>query len=380
MPQKKFRILAIDGGGIRGVISAKILERVREKIGQPLNEYFDLIAGTSTGSILAATLVRGEEPTELVKLYQDKGQKIFKTTFLREKVGYWLKQPKYSNEGLKEVLQEYFGKDTLLKDVREQSNNPNAKARLLILAYSTSQRYTNFFLSPFVDKDPWYANAKLWEVCLCSSAAPTFFPPYKFNEKDIVMSDDTPAPSESEFTFVDGGVAANNPSLGALVHTLDIEKLEGEKVKLEDISLLSIGTGRTTAPFKFNEVNGWGALGWAKRIPDVFMGGQFQITADLCAQLIRASNPNGYLRIQLDMNRSQGDSKDSKTRCNPYTKRHLNEDMDRAELSHVNDLIETTTAFLDCKDCYRKVDDNTTKESKEYSVDLAIEKFIEDNR
>lgn len=375
MPQKKFRILALDGGGIRGVISAKILERVREKIGQPLNEYFDLIAGTSTGSILAATLVRGEEPKELVKLYQDKGQKIFRTNAWRKNIGYWINQPKYSNEGLKEVLQEYFGKETLLKDVREQSQNSKAKARLLILAYSTSQRYTNFFLSPLVDKDPWYANAKLWEVCLCSSAAPTFFPPYIFNEKDIEPSEYTRSLSEREFSFVDGGVAANNPSLGALVHTLEIEKLEGQSIKIEDVSLLSIDTGRTTAPLKYNKVNGWGALGWATRIPDVFMGGQFQITADLCAQLIRSNNPNGYLRIQLDMNRPiQGSSPDSEERCNPYTNRYLDEAMDRADLAHVNDLIKTTAAFLNGTDRYCTIKD------EECSVERAIEHFIENNR
>lgn len=73
MAARKFRILALDGGGIRGVISAKILERVQEKIGQPLNEYFDLIAGTSTGSILAAGLVLGIRPEELINIYRKRG-------------------------------------------------------------------------------------------------------------------------------------------------------------------------------------------------------------------------------------------------------------------------------------------------------------------
>lgn len=74
MAARKFRILALDGGGIRGVISAKILERVQKKIGQPLNEYFDLIAGTSTGSILAAGLVLGKSPKELIDIYEKRGE------------------------------------------------------------------------------------------------------------------------------------------------------------------------------------------------------------------------------------------------------------------------------------------------------------------
>lgn len=93
-------------------------------------------------------------------------------------------RPKYSNEGLKKVLQDYCG-DMTLENLREESKklhpNSNPKARLLILAYSTTQRYTNFFLSPLVDKNPWYKNAKVWEFCLNYASAPTFFPPYKFN-------------------------------------------------------------------------------------------------------------------------------------------------------------------------------------------------------
>ena len=354
MADRKFRILALDGGGIRGVISAKILERVQEKIGQPLNEYFDLIAGTSTGSILAASIVLGKTPTELIDIYRNRGEEIFRASFFQRKISYWLNQPKYSNDGLKKVLKEYFiheDDDITIDNLREKSmiisrqENPNAnpKARLLILAYSTSQRYTSFFLSPIVDENPWYKYANLWEVCLSSASAPTFFPPYKFDlDRNSLQNIGTGSPAE--YTFVDGGVAANNPSLGALVHTLDIEKIDGEKIKLEDIALLSIGTGRTTEPLEFQEVNGWGALNWASHIPDVFMGGQFQITADLCSQLIRSVNPNGYLRIQLEMNNRYETRQGKRVRLdkneqvNAYTGQTLDEAMDRADKPHVDNI------------------------------------------
>ena len=381
MAKRKFRILALDGGGIRGAISAKILERVQEKIGQPLNEYFDLIAGTSTGSILAASLVLGKHPQELINIYETQGEQIFKTNFFRKNIGYWLKQPKYSNEGLKTVLKEHFGEITL-ENLREESKklypSSNPKAKLLILAYNTTQRYTNFFLSPLVDEKPWYQKAKLWEVCLSSSAAPTFFPPYKFD-----LFQDTSTESAGEYTFVDGGVAANNPSLAALVHALDTERIDGQHLNIEDISLLSIGTGRTTKPLEFDKVNSWGALNWASQIPEVFMGGQFQITADLCGQLIRSINPHGYLRIQFDMNQRYPDrQEDSQKRVrlpkdqqvNVYTGKYLDEAMDRADVQHVQNLIETTTAFLNSTNCYRKIDD------VECSVERAIENFIEANR
>lgn len=393
MANRKYRILALDGGGIRGVISAKILERVETKIKQitgnentKLNEYFDLIAGTSTGSILAASLVYGRNPTDLIGIYKDEGETIFKTNFLRKTVGYALKMPKFSNDGLKGVLQEYFkdknGQEISLKDLREVSKQEfpgsNPKARLLILAYSTTQRYTNFFLSPLVDEDPWYKEAKVWEVCLSSAAAPTFFPPYKFDLQPDEKPVETDSVVPAEYTFVDGGVAANNPALGALVHALSIEKLEGKKLNIEDISLLSIGTGRTTAPLEFQQVNGWGALNWALHIPDVFMGGQFQITADLCAQLIRSVNPNGYLRLQFELNRryeqQNGKTVRLKKPVNLYTEQPLDEAMDKGDRDHVETLENTTEAFLDSEIPYRVI-----SEQEKYTVDQAIEKFVRDN-
>ncbi len=112
------------------------------------------------------------------------------------------------------------------------------------------------------------------------------------------------------------------------------------------------------------------------------MGGQFQITADLCAQLISSINPHGYLRIQLEMNQRYDRQKGSKKlvrlpkdkQVNVYTKEYLDEAMDRADLQHVQNLIETTTAFLNSTNCYRKIDD------VECSVERAIENFIEANR
>lgn len=371
MAERKFRILALDGGGIRGVISATLLERVQQKIGQPLNEYFDLIAGTSTGSILATGLVLGIPIEDLIKIYRERGQEIFRSNFVRQNIGYWLNQPKYSNEGLKKVLKEYFGEIPLEK-VREESKkrfpDSNPKARLLILAYCTNQRCTDFFLSPFVDESPWYKEAKLWEICLSSASAPTFFPPYYF--------------SFSRDTYVDGGVAANNPSLGALVHTLDIERIDGQKIKLDQIALLSIGTGRTTQPLEFKEVNSWGALGWASHIPDVFMGGQFQITADLCRQLIDSVNPNGYLRLQFPLNQRYDHKQSGETvrlptseEVNAYTNEYIDEAIDRADIPHIDNLIKTATAFLD-----HPKNDYCTFDGVRCSTDQAIAKFIEVNR
>ena len=93
---KKFRILALDGGGIRGVVTARILEEVQELVGQPLNEYFDLIAGTSTGAIVAAGLAIGKTPKSLIEIYHKRGREIFKASWLRKKMAL-LHGSKYSS-------------------------------------------------------------------------------------------------------------------------------------------------------------------------------------------------------------------------------------------------------------------------------------------
>ncbi len=144
--------------------------------------------------------------------------------------------------------------------------------------------------------------------------------------------------------------------------------------------MLSIGTGRTTQSLEFKQVNRWGALGWASRIPDVFMGGQFQITADLCAQLIDSVNPNGYLRLQLAMNK-QYEQREGQTvrlakqeQVNAYTGEALDDAMDRADLSHIDNLIQATAQFLESDEDYCPFD------GVNCSVDQSIEQFIEANR
>jgi patatin-like phospholipase/acyl hydrolase len=109
-----FRILSFDGGGIRGVMSAAMLRVVEQQIGKPLNQYFDLIAGTSTGSILAAAVATGLKSQEIIDLYKQNGQRIFPYTSLcsRQRLGlvwqYGVSAPKYSDEGLNKVLQEQY--------------------------------------------------------------------------------------------------------------------------------------------------------------------------------------------------------------------------------------------------------------------------------
>jgi patatin-like phospholipase/acyl hydrolase len=397
-----FKILCLDGGGIRGVISARILQEVEQQLQKPLNQYFDLIAGTSTGSILAAGLAMGRKSEELVNIYLEDGLKIFpyqsrysykrlpgllkyKFSTLKDAVqgiykdasttkslrisqlrqqqllSLFKQTPKFFHDGLIEVLKTQIG-DIKIKDIKD--------TKLLILAYDTFYRNTTFFTSHHEEAHRWYDDMELWKICVSSSSAPTFFPPYEFRWKDSETGD------EWRFPHVDGGVSVNNPSLAALIHAIG-----AENQKLEDIAILSVGTGRTTAPFEYESVKNWGLIDWAEKIPDVFMGGQYQITVGLCQQVMLAGNPNSYLRLQFELNQRFGDRKTPTSprevlpreqQVNKFTNKKVSEAIDDARPESVEQLIKTAEAFIE-KDTEPDVNGN------DIPVRQAIANFLEAN-
>lgn len=346
---KKFRILALDGGGIRGVVTARILQEVQGLIGkQPLNEYFDLIAGTSTGAIVAAGLAIGKTPEELRQIYQKRGREIFNASWLRKKMAL-LHGSKYSNQGLIKVLREELvhnelGKEITLRQLSEISGEE--KAELLILAYDTLYRNTTFFSSK-AEPNRWFNDMKLWEICTSSASAPTFFPPYEFTWVDP----NHPEEGEWKFPHVDGGVGANCPAMATLCHVM------GKKnVPLENISILSIGTGRTTKPHEYKNMKKWGTLGWGKNITDVFMGSQIQITTDTSEQLINAVNPDSYLRLQFNINERFKERKDPfqpnkllppEEQKNQFIDEKINEEMDNASPKNIELLLDAAKSFVE---------------------------------
>ncbi|NEO41252.1 MAG: patatin-like phospholipase family protein [Moorea sp. SIOASIH] len=346
--KKKFKILALDGGGIRGVVTARILEEVQEILGedQPLNKYFDLIAGTSTGAIIAAGLAIGKTPKELREVYEDRGREIFHASWLRKVISFFFGS-KYSNKGLIKVLREELKPKGKNEEITWRKVSEISKAELLILAYDTFSRNTTFFNSLTSKFEPkrWFNDMKLWEICTSSASAPTFFPPYEFRWGDW------------KFPHVDGGVGANCPEMAALAHAM----LRGARI--ENISILSIGTGRTTTPFKYKAMKywgifDWGSLGWARRIADVFMGSQAQITTTTCQQIFKAINSDAYLRLQFDINerfeeRSSEDEPrkflDTEDQKNKFLHQKINEEMDDASTKNIKKLLDAAKKFADTK-------------------------------
>lgn len=112
---KPFRILSIDGGGIRGIVPALVLADLEARTGQRVSDLFDLVAGTSTGGVLALALTR-DDPVpadKLVSLYGREGRSIFSKSFWRRLPGYALMDERYSDKGLVRVLKKYLGESSL---------------------------------------------------------------------------------------------------------------------------------------------------------------------------------------------------------------------------------------------------------------------------
>jgi uncharacterized protein len=289
-----FRILSLDGGGIRGAISAAILSEVEKMVGSPLNQYFDLIAGTSTGSILAAAIAKGLTSENILQLYRNKGKRIFPYSNLysleRLKViaQYGLSAPKFSERGLIQVLQEELG-ETKLSEIGKSP-------RLLMTAYETIERQFVVFKS-WRRLDPW-ANIPVWEACVCSASAPTFFPAHKLTVQLEKGS--------KTYVLIDGGIGANNPTACAVAEALYL----GHFIK--DISILSIGSGmpkpKPQEQAEWARASGWGVFQWIweGRLIRVLLDASADVNDYITTQVMNPPELEGkvsppYLRLQPEI-------------------------------------------------------------------------------
>lgn len=239
------RILALDGGGLRGIVTLSFLAEVesmlRERHGRVndfrLSHYFDLIAGTSTGAIIAAALARNMTVAEITKQYLSLGHKVFQRGLLRQ--GFF--RALYDEAGLIQELKTVFGEETTMDDA-------SIKTGLLIVAkrldtcscWPISNNPRGKYYQSRSGSDV-IANAAypLWQVVRASTAAPRYFEPERI---DITRGKPGERPVAGE--FVDGGVSPfNNPALQALMYaTLDGYRV-GWPIRADKLFLVSVGTG-----------------------------------------------------------------------------------------------------------------------------------------
>lgn len=216
---KKFKILSIDGGGIKGLYSSTILEHFEKKYGCSISDYFDMLCGTSTGGLIALALSLKIPAAEISKVYSEKGKYIFpKRTKLGGKIRQVLWKGKYDDKPLKTVLFELFGNKKIA-----DSNN-----LLCIPSYSFTDARPWVFKHDHKEGERTRDNKALYvDVALATSAAPTFFPLAEIDYYDSKQ-------------FVDGGVWANNPALSGLIEALTF--FVGEGKEYDSIQILSISS------------------------------------------------------------------------------------------------------------------------------------------
>ena len=212
-----FYILSIDGGGLRGAFAAHLLSRVEEELAIDWRHRFGLMAGTSTGAILAAGLACGQSAATLAEFYSQHGGAVFTPHPLARLDPWKLLGSRYSSGKLKELLEQVF-KDATLGQV---------PVPLIVPAVDIVNGCVHVFKSKYSDgfvRDP---NVRVVDAVLASCSAPTYFNPHLLEDK---------------YLLTDGGLWANNPSL---VATVDAHYRLG--IPLEALRVLSIGTGNSKA-------------------------------------------------------------------------------------------------------------------------------------
>jgi patatin-like phospholipase/acyl hydrolase len=272
------RILAIDGGGIRGLIPALVLAEVEQRTGRAIADCFDLIAGTSTGGILACALTRpGPDGSlytaeQLTGLYESEGPKIFHRSLLKriESLDGNVDE-RYDDAGLNTALRDFLGDERLSR----------ARTDILVTAYDIERRAAWFFRSSAARADP-TREFTMADAARATSAAPTYFEPALVR----------PVGGGEPSALVDGGVFAVNPSMCALAEVAHA----GRRDEIE--LLASLGTGSHTRPLRYSDVRGWGRLQWAAPIIDVVFDGVADTTEFELAQLL---GPGAYVRLQTEL-------------------------------------------------------------------------------
>jgi patatin-like phospholipase/acyl hydrolase len=260
-----YKILSLDGGGIRGLITIILLQRLSKQqgLGDWLNSV-DLIAGTSTGGLLALAIANGLDLQVLRDLYETKGKSVFDDSWFDDVIDLGtIIGAEYDNKKLRNEVRKILKSATLGElqrnvlitsfDLDNEDKDPQKR----------TWKPKLFHNIPGQDNDKDYS---AYKVGLYTSAAPTYFP--------VVDG------------FIDGGVFANNPSMCALAQTQD--QRNENQVPLEDVVLFSVGTGTSLTYIKGKRLN-WGYAQWVKPLISLMLDGVVGIADYQCKQILGES-------------------------------------------------------------------------------------------
>lgn len=259
----RFQILSLDGGGIKGLFSAALLAALEDDLQTRIIDHFDLIAGTSTGGIIAIALGLGLSPREIVQFYVQHGPNIFPGSRKWYRCALQWFRSKYSSCPL----------EATLKDCFQERRFGESSKRLVIPSYNLGEDDVYIFRTPHNERLRRDLKVPAWKVARATSAAPSYFPSFKGLDGQ---------------RLIDGGVWANNPTMVALV-----ESFGTLGIRLEDTHILSIGT-TDALNSRRRELDRQGKLGWASEAIDVVMRGQTIAARNQAKFLVSDSN---YYRL-----------------------------------------------------------------------------------
>jgi uncharacterized protein len=296
-----YRILALDGGGVGGVVTAKLLLNLCRKPGlETVFDSADLIAGNSSGGLIALALAHGLGESKMVNTLEkivrvfESGGKVFGPALPWWLGGFWLfskhrtRDREFTFRGaLGSVRLDEFAKKVLITTFDLDDEAKNEQQNLDTPARQPTRRWKPKLFHNFVRLDDPQASREqtirkpdrahfAWEVALYTTAAPAYFP--------------------SVDGYVDGGVYANNPSMCALAQVFDGRYEGAAERQLRDITLFSVSPGRNATFIKQKTLRG-GALWWGKRYVDITMDGTVGVADYQCEQMLGSSR---YRRLDAD--------------------------------------------------------------------------------
>ncbi|MEM0514882.1 patatin-like phospholipase family protein [Pseudoalteromonas sp. YIC-827] len=310
-------ILSIDGGGIRGLLPALVLAQIEARLNCPIAKCFDLIAGTSTGGILALGLAKDDgqgvpqySAQALVDMYEQHGKEIFPRSLWRgvSSVGGLLDEA-YPHKGLELILKQYFNDEPLGASL----------TRLLLTTYDIHNRKPLFLKSWRLE----HHTVLMRHAARATSAAPTYFEPAHIPVDGAKRA------------LVDGGVFINSPSVSAYAEAQRIYPEESE------FMLVSLGTGELNRPIELHDAKDWGKAGWVAPLLSCIFDG----VADAADYQMDKLLGDNYYRLQTTLDIASDDM-DDVTNGNIANLK-----------SEGNKLLEASTAELDAL-CQRLADKN----------------------
>ena len=253
---ESFQILALDGGGYKGMFAAALLERLEADLGISVVDHFDLITGTSTGAIIALGLGAGLTPGQITSFYVEHGEEIFPGRQRgRARRAF---ASKFSPGPLRHALEQVLGTRTL----------GESKVPLVIPSYDLTNDDVYVFRTPHSPRFRRDRHEQMVDVALASSAAPTYLPAHELRG----------------LRLIDGGVWANNPTMVGVV-----EAISSFGRALADISVFSLGTTTDTS-YRRPRLDRGGLLAWGREAFDIVMRGQNLAARNTAALMLGAES------------------------------------------------------------------------------------------